>query len=100
MGRCIDFIFQKHLLHYRHPVTQINVETSAKLLHKIFSKINWSPLLVDVTFILSLSFISFSYIDINFKGKNVSHSDVQQAAMAFLDSHTDLRSMRKAKWHW
>ena len=43
MGCYIDFIFQKRLLHYRLPVTQINVETSTKLFHKIFCKMNWSP---------------------------------------------------------
>ena len=43
MGCYIDFIFQKRLLHYRLLVTQINVETSTKLFHKIFSKMNWSP---------------------------------------------------------
>ena len=77
---CIDSIFQKRLLHYRLPITQINLETSAMLFHKIFSKMNWPPFPVDVTFILSLCFISFSCIDINFKGKNVSHSDVEQTA--------------------
>ena len=94
MGRCIDFIFQKCRLHYRLLVTQINVETSAKLFHKIFSKVN-----VDVTFILFLCFISFSYIDINFKGKNVSHSDVEQTTMAFLDPHACFKLTYKAKRH-
>ena len=59
MGRYIDFIFQKSLLHYRLLVTQINVETSSKLFHKILSEMNWSPVPVDVTFIPSLCFISF-----------------------------------------
>jgi len=99
MERCIDLIFHKCLLHYRLPVTQKNVETSAKLFRKILSKMNWSPLPVDVTFILSLCYISFSYTCINFKGKNVSLSDVEHIAMAFLDSHTCLKSTRKAKRH-
>ena len=77
MGRDIDFIFQKSLLHYGLLVTQINAETSAKLFHKILSEMNWSPIPVDVTFIPSLCFISFSYTDINFDGKNVSHINVE-----------------------
>ena len=108
MGRCIDFIFQKCLLHYRHLVTQINVETSAKLFHKIFSKMNRFPLPVDVTFILSLCFISFSQTNINFKGKNVFLSDIEQNAMAFLDYHVQMKSTHQAKstsknhgsWSW
>ena len=99
MGRYIDFIFQKSLLHYRLLVTQINVETSAKLLHKILSEMNWSPVLVDTTFIPSLCFISFSYTDINFDGKNVSQSNVEQTSMAFLHSHAHLKLMHKAKTH-
>ena len=58
MGRYIDFIFQKSLLHYGLLVTQINAETSAKLFHKILSEMNWSPNPMDVTFIPSLCFIS------------------------------------------
>ena len=97
MGRYIDFIFQKSLHYYRLLVTQINVETSAKLFHKILREMNWSPIPMDVTLIPSLCFISFSYIDINFDGKNVSHSNVEQTSMAFLHSHAHLKSTHKAK---
>ena len=99
MGRDIDFIFQKSLLHYGLLVTQINAETSAKLFHKILSEMNWSPVPVDVTFIPSFCFISFSYTDINFDGKNVSHINVEQTSMAFLHSHAHLKSTHKAKRH-
>ena len=57
------------------------------------------PPQVDVTFILSLCFISFSYTYINFKAKNVSFSDVEQTAMTFLDSNVCLKSMHKGREH-